>query len=327
MDYYGLFPKFKFNRSLNEQERQYQLKQHEQIDLKNQSLASEASVITLNTNYMELVDKYYSAKGVGTLISSVGFIATLSVLLYMVLATLFQYSISWEDIGFLFFILLFGVPMVIFMFILLKTEWFAWTHYPIRFDRKNRMVHAHRIDGSSYSVPWDKVFFTLGLSHGKGASKDYYISGHVLAEDNITVVDTFCLPATHGAREPLKRHWEFVRRYMEEGPQAVISVVDFCLPIEHKRESYNFGLLYLISQYDGIPLFLLPILFPFIFLLSFIFSIPRYIAIITSKRPIWSAEIEALCPVAADDPYRVTAENNHKTPWRDIFKDKRKDKK
>ncbi|KEY57162.1 DUF6708 domain-containing protein [Serratia sp. DD3] len=326
MDYYGLFPKFKFNRPLNEQERQYQLKQHEQIDLKNQSLAPEVSVINLNSNYMELVDKYYSPKGIGSLVSFVGF-SMFSIFLISVIFIFLNRNFNLTAFFTIIFFTVVSVPAIYWMLKLLKTEWFAWTHYPIRFDRKNRMVHAHRIDGSSYSVPWGKVFFTLGLSHGKGASKDYYISGHVLAEDNITVVDTFCLPATHGDREPLKHHWEFVRRYMEEGPQAVISVVDFCLPIEHKRESYNFGLLYLISQYDGIPLFLLPILFPFIFLLSFIFSIPRYIAIITSKRPIWSAEIEALCPVAADDPYRVTAENNHKTPWRDIFKDKRKDKK
>ncbi|ENT6843893.1 DUF6708 domain-containing protein, partial [Enterobacter kobei] len=67
------------------------------------------------------------------------------------------------------------------------------------------------------AFPGKAFFFTTGLSHRKDANKDYYISGHVLADDNETVIDTFCLPATHSDRKQLERHWEFVRRYMEEG--------------------------------------------------------------------------------------------------------------
>jgi hypothetical protein len=38
---------------------------------------------------------------------------------------------------------------------------------------------------------------------------------------------------------------------MEEGPESVIGVVDFCLPIAKKREGYRFGLLYLLSGFNG----------------------------------------------------------------------------
>lgn len=101
--------------------------------------------------------------------------------------------------------------MALWMLFLLKKEWFAWTHYPIRFDRKNQLVHATRIDGSIFTAPWQDVFFTTGLNHRKEIGKDYYISGHVLADDGITIIDTFCLPSSHNNLEELKAHWEFVR--------------------------------------------------------------------------------------------------------------------
>ncbi|WP_156292770.1 DUF6708 domain-containing protein [Serratia oryzae] len=317
MDYYGLFPKFKFNRLLNDSENDHQLKQSQLIDLEGRSIIPNNKVISINSSYLELVDKYYSAKGFGSFISAFIFFGCSLILILSVIDTLPR--IGWKfatpEKLFLFSILFF-VPTIVFSFKLLKTEWFAWTHYPVRFDRKNRLVHVFRLDGSTYSVPWDSVFFTSGLNHRKEFNKDYYISGHVLADDNQTVIDTFCLPATHSDRKELERHWEFVRRYMEEGSESVIGVVNFCLPIAKKREGFRFGLLYLLSGCNGAPLFL----FPFFFVLFFIFSVPRYIAMVTSKIPVWPESIESLCKVAADDPYLVDASSNSKHPWRDIFK-------
>ena len=68
MDYYGLFPKFKFSRPLNDMEREYQLKQSNIIELDGQSIVPDAKVISVNSHYLELVDKYYSAKGFLSLI-------------------------------------------------------------------------------------------------------------------------------------------------------------------------------------------------------------------------------------------------------------------
>jgi len=102
---------------------------------------------------------------------------------------------------------------------------------------------------------------------------------------------------------------------MEEGPESVAQVVNFCLPIAGKREGYQFGLLYLLSGFNGAPMFLLPLLFA----LSFIFSIPRYIAMITSKVPVWPQSIESQCAPLEDDHYAVDASNNPEHPWRDLF--------
>ncbi|WP_155616778.1 hypothetical protein [Enterobacter asburiae] len=57
MDYYGLFPKFKLHRSLSDEERTHQLKQHQATELDGQTLVPDMKVITLNSHYLELVDK------------------------------------------------------------------------------------------------------------------------------------------------------------------------------------------------------------------------------------------------------------------------------
>ena len=44
MDYYGLFPKFKLNRELNDEEIKHQLKQHQLIKLDGQSLVPDGFV-------------------------------------------------------------------------------------------------------------------------------------------------------------------------------------------------------------------------------------------------------------------------------------------
>lgn len=317
MDYYGFIPKFKFNRPLSDIEREYQLKQNNMIELNSQSIMPDAKVISMNSHFIEMVDKYYSAKGFLSLIGAFGFfgfsLLYLTVLINTVPYLRLKFSGSEKM---LLSMSLICIPAIIMTFKVLKTEWFAWTHYPIRFDRKNRQVHVFRLNGSAYSVPWDSVFFTTGLNHRKDANKDYYISGHVLANDNKTVIDTFCLPATHSDRKQLERHWEFVRRYMEEGPESVTGVVDFCLPIAKKREGYRFGLLYLLSGFNGAPLFL----FPLLFVLAFIFSVPRYLAMVTSRVPVWPESIEAQCQVDKDDPYRVDASGNPEHPWRNLFR-------
>ncbi|MBG3131944.1 hypothetical protein I4674_19505 [Proteus mirabilis] len=201
------------------------------------------------------------------------------------------------------------------MLFLLKTEWFTWTHYPLRFDRQNQMIHAFRTDGSIISVPWAKVFFTTGLNYVKNISADYYISGHVLADDNKTTIDTFCLPASTGNFELLKYHWEFIRRYMEEGPEHLIQQVEFCLPIANKKESYGFTFFYICTLFKGLFKILMLLMFPLIFIIS----IPRYIAILTSRRPIWPEEIEAQCKIDAHDPYLLNEKTNPKDLWKAFY--------
>lgn len=318
MDYYGLFPKFKVNRPLNEKEREYKLYQKKIISLiKGQLITPDLSIIKINSTYLEVVDKYYEQKGFLSLFSGFFLGGVIYSMLFISLVTIsnaYEYF-SWDYVWFLLVIFLSGIPMALFLLKLLKTEWFAWTHYPIRFNRKEQLVHVHRLNGTVFTVPWDKVFFTTGLSHAKGPTKAWYISGHVLADDGVTVTETFCLPASHLIREELFRHWEFIRRYMEEGPEAVVDAVDICMPVDGRREGYTFGLLRLLMNFSGSTIFLFPLTFP----VCLVLSVSRYIAMLTSKIPTWPQEVEALCPIDPDDPVNLSAATNSRHLWRDLF--------
>lgn len=318
MDYYGLYPKYKMNRPINDEEKKYQLYQNRPVELKsNKELVSDASVIKINSTYMEVVDKYYGQKGFASIFAAFFLLLLNCIYIAMIVVSINRNPFDWSDIWMLLVAGLFIIPVIFFVWILLKTEWFAWTHYPIRFNRKEQLVHVHRLNGTVFTVPWDKVFFTTGLSHAKGPTKAWYISGHVLADDGITVTETFCLPASHLIREELFRHWEFIRRYMEEGPEAVVDAVDLCMPIDGRREGYTFGLLRLLMNFSGSTIFLFPLTFP----LCLVLSISRYIAMLTSRVPVWPPEVEAQCWIDPNDPINLSAVTNSAYLWRDLFVD------
>ncbi|MBG5949852.1 hypothetical protein I5E72_08875 [Proteus terrae] len=315
MDSYGLLQKFKLNRLLNNEEIAGKLDQNSRIDIANEELIPDVKVIAINSHYLEMVDKYYSSKGFVSLFSSLGTIAFLGSALWIIFYFIFFQQFSKENIASTIITSSLLLAMGLFMFSLLKTEWFAWTHYPIRFDRKNQMIYAFRTDGSIILVPWKKVFFTTGLDYAKSMKNDYYISGHVLADDNKTIVDTFCLSASTGNFELLKYHWEFIRRYMEEGPENIIQQVEFCLPIANKKESYGFTFFYVSTLFKGMLKILMPLMSPIIFIIS----IPRYIAILTSRRPIWPQEIEEQCKIDPNDPYILNEKTNPKDLWKAFY--------
>ncbi|MDR3104217.1 MAG: hypothetical protein LBU96_07165 [Yokenella regensburgei] len=318
MDYYGLYPKYKMNRPLNDEEKKHQLYQSQPVELKSDDeLVSDASVIKINSTYMEVVDKYYGQKGFVSIFTAFGTCLLSYMLVAMVFISTTREYFDWSDIWFLLVLSIPLTPVFLLCIILLKIEWFAWTHYPIRFNRKEQLVHVHRLNGTVFTVPWDKVFFTTGLSHAKGPTKAWYISGHVLADDGITVTETFCLPASHLIREELSRHWEFIRRYMEVGPEAVVDAVDLCMPVDGRREGYMFGLLRLLMNFSGSTIFLFPLTFP----LCLVLSVSRYIAMLTSKIPVWPQEVEVLCQVTEDDPVNLSAATNSGHLWRDLFVD------
>lgn len=312
MDTYGLYPKFSLNRSLNERELAGRLDQHTRLDYADEVLFADRKVIAMNSNYLELVDKFYSSRGfLGFLTFSCSVLIS-GVYLWMITSLLLSGNYVKEAILALCFIGILAIPTVICLLYILKTEWFAWTHYPLRFDRKHQQVYFHRTDGSVQSVPWQSLFFTTGLEYRKRLGHAYYVSGHILADDGVTVIDSFCLPAAYNGFDEITRHWEFVRRYMAEGPERLLPQVEFCLPIADKKESYHFSLFYLMSIWWGLPSILLPLIAP----IALFFSVPRYIGILTCRRPVWPAEIEALCAIDPKDPYRIDASMNPPSLWR-----------
>ncbi|MFC3461206.1 DUF6708 domain-containing protein [Massilia haematophila] len=193
---------------------------------------------------------------------------------------------------------------------LLRKESFAYTHYPIRFNRKTRTIHVFRIDGTVLSTSWDKVFFTLVKMP---PWDEWEVRGHVLEADGVAVKETFALScvdsldardAIPGATESSSRdfvraHWEFIRRYMEEGPDVVSEQVKFCMPVNDRHEKIRVSIERVFANIAGAPLVFYWMLFPFCIAISFF----RLIAMRTSKIPQWPDDVEMDCQIEIGDPY------------------------
>ena len=115
-----------------------------------------------------------------------------------------------------------------------------------------------------------------------------------------TVEETFVFGYASSSRDDCLRHWEFIRRYMEEGPQAVIDApgLQYCLPIADKRETLYQGWVALVSRDARNPV-LKWLMLPF----HVLFFIGRLVCRVTSKVPLWPADVEAACRIAPGDTY------------------------
>jgi hypothetical protein len=184
-------------------------------------------------------------------------------------------------------------------------ELFRWTCYPIILDRRGRMVHVFQLDGTTLSVPWNKIFFTLGRGNALGAM-NWDVRALVLGEDGNTVVNTFAFSVLSDIPDVVRGHWEFVRRYMEEGPAAIFSTVKFCMPVDGKRESAAFSRERIFANDAQFGAAARGIMGPF----NFLHSLARSAVIHTSKIPVWPEQIMNTLPVAADDPYVKDASIN-----------------
>jgi hypothetical protein len=298
MEFTGQATPYAISRPLSIEERDRQLKQKENL---NTDLYHQFSVIEINSNWLEVVDKYFFDKGTLTT-------AWLTQAAFTMFGLLigFYYGLSAIASGNAEGWYVFIVNPILILF-----SWCTWkvtkkeinyTHYPIRFNRKTRMVHVFRQDGTVLSVKWDRVFFTqIPVTYGM-----WDMVGHVLDGDGVTVRETFGLPACamgSWGRERAKGYWEFIRRYMEEGPASVSDVISGCLPIKDKKETLAFS-------FERIAASLGSYLNPFI-LFYYIFYPGRMIAMHFSKIPQWPAEIEAQCQrLDGHDPFFRDASMN-----------------
>jgi hypothetical protein len=309
MDYAGLLAKFRTSRPLTPAEHRYQLHQKERLDLEPHY---QFSVIRLNSTYLELVDKWYGARGMLTAIALIGFLIAGGVFALMGLSLLIGLvdgTSPYQDSAIPFYngiaMLLMVAPIGWGMWKVLRAESFSFTHYPMRFNRITGMVHVYRVDGTVLSVPWREIYFTLAqVDH---LHKFWNILGHLMEADQVSVKETFALSMSEvGTPEGIllmRSHWEFFRRYMEDGPSSVAGQVEFCLPLVGRRESLIFGARRLLLRNTGqsicSPITWLSIAFDIV-------QIPfRWISIRTSKIPVWPAEIESTCSIADNDPFAI----------------------
>jgi len=319
MDFSGLVGKFPVNRPLTQDDVRYQLQQSTRLDMEPRDMLA---VIKMNSTFLESVDKWFAFRGFPTVVAISCFLVFAIPFGYITFHSLLtalgfvethksreEYAILAAFVGTLLVLFSWG------MFALMKKESFAYTHYPIRLNRKTRTVHYFRTNGQVASVRWDDVFFTLGQS-----SLLWGVRGHVLADDKVTVLDTFGLsrigvisshdpdPVTGQFEKSdyVRSHWEFIRRYMEEGPQELVQGIQICLPISDRKETLKGGIQRILANFSGDSVLTTLIMSPLYAWLL----IGRRIAVLTSKIPQWPAEIDAVCCVERGDPFAIKGDSD-----------------
>jgi hypothetical protein len=297
---YGMGPGgFTVNRPLNDYEREnhFNLKQPA-----SQQVHYDLSLIKLNSTFIECVDKWYSMRGFVAMVGG-GFSG---VALFALYATTSAF-VTREGIDF--FLLLLIVVQLLLLWFTVKiflSDAFTYTHYPIRFNRRNRQVYAFRRDGSVLKAGWDDFYWTIyNTKMGLGGG-DLNVMGHLLDKDGVTVKESIALSLVD-AGEPGRQNqlmfFEFFRRYMEEGPGPVLDALKptplIMLPgIDHEKESWFFGWELLTASLKGMPL--LQLLLQVFF---FPISLFRWIVMRTSKIPQWPQWVEDECRIEPGDPW------------------------
>jgi hypothetical protein len=304
MDYIGLFRKFRINRPLSDFEAEHRLTTRQAAPA---YPWYQGTVIQINSTYLDLYDKFFAQKGIATTVF-IALIAMIGVFLFYMGKHTFNIWPNLDDerkinaLYHMIYICVICLTPVFVMGVLLKKEALQYTHYPIRFNRKNKMVYVFRQNGTVMAERWDNLWFTLSDVGGN----DLEVRGHRLDKDGKTVLETFALPYYADKKDPgLLSLWEFVRLYMAEGPDAVpkdkdgkgnlADQIEVAPNIAVGREGFWDG--FTMFRAHGSPV--VTLFFP----LFVLYAIGRAIAMITGKRPVWPEEVEKECEFSPDDPY------------------------
>ena len=301
MDYVGLIFKFKVDRPLTDEERQRQLRRKKRLAVEP---SDHLAVVAVNSTYLETLDRYYAEKGWLTLWAIVGLLMTTIMVAVAASGPLMHPGDKGAWLASTAIVVM-TLPLFFVGGLLLRKEAFGCIHHPIRLNRKTRTVHAFRHDGTVLSVSWDEVFFCLGRDIRTYGTANWDIRGHVLAENGSTVRETFSFASTSWDEEEVLRHWEFLRRYMEDGPEEAYRQTKYCMPVNGRRETFTEGWWRLMAdewflpmRWLGYPLIVLAIC-------------TRWLAMRWGKVPQWPAEIE-VSHIEPSDPYAKDARDNPK---------------
>ncbi|QBH03073.1 DUF6708 domain-containing protein [Xanthomonas oryzae] len=256
--------------------------------------AQRLGLIAINSYYIEWVDRRFLYRGM--LNMSIVFLGVFGFLVFsfVCIAKMFEGGRTVAAFG---VVSVFSMIMALLLYsLLLRHEFFRYVYYPIRFNRKTRKVYVFREprDGGLLIVPWDKVFFHIGRGTDMKFLRD--IRGEIL--DGTIVKDTFALGHCAERDEPVKQMWEFIRRYMEEGPEAVA---------EHPLDKYvelsvaptwKNCLISAVGFTNATTPFKRVLLSPFIGT----FTVVRWLVFKSCKQPVFPPEVEAECRVEPNDP-------------------------
>ncbi|RBD14119.1 hypothetical protein BRM22_22035, partial [Xanthomonas oryzae pv. oryzae] len=255
--------------------------------------AQRLALVSINSIFIDWIDRRFLYRGM--LGMSLMFLCLLGFFAFSVLCAIKMLNGDGGVFGVVSLLPLIGCLALYGLF--LKHEFFCHVYYPIRFNRKTRKIYVFREkrDGGLLIVPWDKVFFHIGRGNDMKFLRD--IRGEIL--DGDIVKDTFALGHCAERDEPVKEMWEFIRRYMEEGPEAVA---------EHPLDKYvelsvaptwKNCLISAVGFTNATTPFKRVLLFPFIGT----FTVVRWLVFKSCKQPVFPPEVEAECQVEPNDPH------------------------
>src|SRR5699024_7310053 len=194
--------------------------------------------------------------------------------------------------------MIFGLAaFFVFFWFGVRHDFFTYTAYPVRFNRKNRKIYVFRPpkEGGVQVFSWDEVNFYINRVNNH---PHRHLIGHVMEGDYIKF--SFVVGMAHVEDEIIKEIWEFIYRYMEEGPKKInpkyILLTIKPSWLSHYRLSFlRFGLpigAFLIGQ-----IILLPLIGPLIAL--------RWLILKTCKTPTWPDWVKQECNTVENDPYNL----------------------
>lgn len=295
--------------------------------------------IQFNATYLEVLDKAYNWRG-GVNFFSIGLSILFILMIVLMVLVIRLDGFELIDIFGLILISAFSGLLLFIYKILLKKDLFGYTHYPIRFNRKNRKVYVFKSKTDIRVFDWDNLKVAVTMLTTGHKKKDHDIRFSQVDENGI-IVDAFCLPYLASTSaiytkedgyqltseiESLNAasNWEYIRCYMEEDIDISYQAVRGIIPLDKKRESllqsmkmawyynskmYSFrevdtknGTEYVIDIQQTYNDHALAWLVKGIaFFLVLIMFIGRISVMHIAKKPKWSKEVEDACVVDLND--------------------------
>ncbi|WP_110601433.1 DUF6708 domain-containing protein [Salinicola lusitanus] len=264
------------------------------------------SVISINATFLEVVDADNRLRGLATPFGLVGGLATLLsgwlVIYYMVAqSTNVPIPIYFLATFLLLLVVLIGFPI---FNSLVRRDMFRKTHYPMRFNRRDRKVYAWSQDMGVVTMNWDDIqFYTSEATKSqdrRGMSREE-IRGYVRDRNgNMLYHLVFFKYEGFKGMKGVLEIWELVRRYMEEpdGYIQAYQVDQRLLDLDGKRESFIHSLIQ-ATQVIADSRILQVILAMAITWTG----TGRLIAKWTCRVPRWPEWVEEKCRVDPNDPY------------------------
>ena len=262
-------------------------------------------LISLNSTYMDFVDRTFKIKGMPHCMVGVfgcafavwmfcGFVQSASETPEGVIG----------NVGSLSLVLLMSLAMAwVMWFVILRHDLFQYTHYPVRFNRITRKIYffRHNGPGGVTVVPWGSpyAFFHIGRGAQNRELRD--LRCHLL-DRNQQIQQTFTVGHFWHHDDHILEQWALICRYMQDGPENCYDDPhDRVITLSSGPTIRNCWLMVILMMGTA----LMPLRTNLMFPVYGALTLCRWLTFKTCRRPVFPPEIEAECQIDPDDPYRL----------------------